>query len=564
MDDLDAFARLSERIDELERRVVVLEHPSEAAASVLAKPTSPIAPQPPATEALPLAQDGGIFPVLGKAMLGVAGAYLLRAVAESGSFPKLAVAILALAYAGMWLVWAARVPDAARFASTVYATTAALILAPMLWELTLRFEVLPTSATAAVLVAFVVTAYSLSWKRRLIAVVWVVNVAAVLTTLALLIATHDLVPFVSALVLMALASEVAACRNHWLALRPLVAVAADLATWVLLYIYSRAEGAPSEYKNVTALPLLTLGCILFSIYGTSTVFRTTRLRQKISIFELTQSIVTFLLGAFSLLHFGAGSGAAVLGAFCLVFSAACYAAAYAWFDRMAEQGNYHVFATWSAALFLVGLWLWLPPLLLALCLSAAAIVVTILGVRSSRLTLEFHGLAYVAAAAYVSGLLNYAGRAVAGTFPAVPGWIVWMVAASAVTCYAVGSRSGVEPWNQRCLQLLSAIFAVAAVITFLVSALVWLAAIGMTLNVSQVAVIRTLITCGVALALAFSGSRWQRAELGWIAYGALALVTAKLLFEDLQHGHPASTAVSLFLYAVALILVPRMARIARC
>jgi hypothetical protein len=562
MDDLDAFARLSERIEELESRVSVLEHPSEAAASVSTEAASPGAALPIA-ETLPLAQDSGMFPVLGKAMLGVAGAYLLRAVAESGSFPKLAVVVLALAYAGMWLVWAARIPDAARFASTVYATTAALILAPMLWELTLRFEVLPASATAGILVVFVVTAYCLSWKQRLVSVVWVANVAAVITTLALLIATHDLVPFVSALVLMALISEVAACRNHWLALRPLVAAAADLATWVLLFIYSRTEGIPSEYKNVATPALLTLGCILFLTYGTSTVFRTTRLRQKISTFEIVQSMVAFLMVAFSALHFGANTGATVLGALCLLFSATCYAAAYAWFDRLAEQRNYHVFATWSAALFLVGISLCLPPLLLALCLSAAAIVATILGVRASRLTLEFHALAYLAAASYVSGLLNYAGRAVAATFPAVPGWIVWTVAVSAVTCYAVGSRSGVEPWNRRLLQLLSAILAVAAVITFLVSVLVWLAAIGMTPSASQVAVIRTLITCGIALALAFSGARWQRAELGWIAYGALALVTAKLLFEDLQHGHPASTAVSIFLYALALILVPRMARAAR-
>ena len=562
MDDLDAFARLSDRIAELERRVFVLEHPSGATSVTSAQPATPVTAAA-STETLPLAQDGGIFPVLGKAMLGIAGAYLLRAVAESGSFPKLAVVILALAYAGMWLVWAARVPDAARFASTVYAATAALILAPMLWELTLRFEVLPTSATAAVLVTFVVAAYCLSWKRSLIAVVWVANAAAVLTTLALLVATYDLVPFVSALILIALTCEVAACRSRWLALRPFVAVAADLGTWVLLYIYSRTEGVPSEYKNVTALPLLALGCILFLIYGTNTLFRTTRLHQKISIFEITQSIVTFLLGAFSLLHFGASGGAKALEALCLASSAACYATAYAWFDRVAEQRNYHVFATWSAALFLAGISLCLPPLLLALCLSAVAIVVTILGVRSSRLTLEFHGLVYLAAAAYVSGLLHYAGGALAGTFPAVPGWIVWMVAASAVTCYAVGSRSGVGPWNQRFLQLLSAILAVAAAITFLVSVLVWLAAIGMSLGAQQVAVIRTLITCGVALALAFGGSRWQRAELGWIAYGALALVTAKLLFEDLQHGHPASTAMSIFLYALALILVPRMARIAR-
>jgi len=98
---------------------------------------------------------------------------------------------------------------------------------------------------------------------------------------------------------------------------------------------------------------------------------------------------------------------------------------------------------------------------------------------------------------------------------------------------------------------------------FLVSVLVWLATRGVFPGVSQVAVIRTLITCVVALALAFSGSRWQRTELVWIAYGILGLVTAKLLFEDLQHGHPGSTAVSIFLYAVTLILVPRMTHIGR-
>jgi hypothetical protein len=40
----------------------------------------------------------------------------------------------------------------------------------------------------------------------------------------------------------------------------------------------------------------------------------------------------------------------------------------------------------------------------------------------------------------------------------------------------------------------------------------------------------------------------------------LAFVTAKLLFEDLPRGHSGSIAVSIFLYAVALMLVPRMAR----
>ena len=108
MDDLDALARLTARVENLEHRISVLEHPSETAASVPAEPATPATLQPTA-EAFPSAEAGGVFPVLGKAMLGIAGAYVLRAVAESGSFPKLAVVVLALAYAGMWLVWAARV-----------------------------------------------------------------------------------------------------------------------------------------------------------------------------------------------------------------------------------------------------------------------------------------------------------------------------------------------------------------------------------------------------------------------------------------------------------------------
>jgi hypothetical protein len=562
MDDLDALARLIARLEKLESRLSDLEHRSEKAACVAAIPAAPTILQPSAA-AFTLAQAGGVFPVLGKAMLGIAGGYLLRAVAESGTFPKLAVVLLALAYAEMWLVWAARVPAEARFVSSVYATTAALIIAPMLWELTLRFEVLPTSATAAVLGVFVATAYALAWKRNLVSIIWVANIAAVFTALALLIATLDLVPFISVLLFMALASEAAAGRNHWLRLRPLIAAAVDLAISILFYVYSRPEGIPSEFKSVATPELMALGCMGFLIYGGSIVFRTVRLRQKIGVFETGQAVTTFLLAAFSILHFGKSDGASVLGALCLLFSATCYSAAYAYFDRYHEERNYHVYATWSGALFLAGSSLCLPPVLLALCLSVAAIVATILGARASRLTLEFHGLMYLAAAAYASGLLEYAGRALAGTFPAAPGWIVWIVTASAIPCYAIAGHLRTERWNECLLQALSAILAVAAAITFLVSVLVWLAENAMTPGASHVAVIRTLITCVVALALAFSGARWQRTELVWIAYGTLALVTAKLLFEDLQHGHPGSTAVSIFLYALALILVPRMARVGR-
>jgi hypothetical protein len=562
MNRLDTVARLTERMEELERRVSALEKPSATVAVDSPKLKSSNGPQP-STEAFPFALDGGMFPVLGKAMLGIAGAYLLRAVAELGSFPKLAVVALALVYAGMWLVGAALGPIGAGFASTVYAATAALIIAPMLWELTLRFHVLATSVTAGVLSVFVVTAYALAWRRSLIAVVWVTNIAAILTSLGLLMATHDLVPFVAGLLFMALISEGAAVRSRWLSLRPVVALAADLAVWILLYIYSRPEGIPAGYKNVATPVLVGTGCALFLIYGVNVALRTMRLRQKISVFEIGQTVIAFLLGAFSILRFGGSSSSPLLGALCLLFSGAGYAVACGYFDHFPERRNYHAYITWSAALFLGGGALCLQPLLLVLCLSSAALVAAFFGMRASGPILQFHSLIYLAAAAYASGLLDYMGHALAGMFPPAPGWVVWIVAATAIACYVIGGRFPTKGWNRRFLQSLSAMLAVAVSITFLVSVLVWLAAFETITGTSRVAVIRTLIICLCALLLAFAGCRWRKSELVWIAYGTLASVTAKLIFEDLQHGTPGSIAVSIFLYAGALILVPRLTRARR-
>lgn len=565
MDDLlDALARLDARLEKLEGRVLALEGRSQLAASLPVQTTTP-AEETVAAEELELPQSGGIFPVVGKAMLGIAGAYVLRAVAESGSFPKLAVVALALAYAGTWLVWAARVPGGVGFASTAYAVTAALILAPMLGELTLRFQVLPSSVTAGLLSAFAAAAFALAWKRNLAPVIWVAEVAAVLTALALLIISHDLVPYIAALLVVALVSEAAAARDRWLGLRFLVAPAADIAVLILLYIHSLPESSRSGYIAVSTPTLFTLPSLLFAIYGAGIAWRTLLLRRRLTVYEIAQVVAAFLLAALGWLWFAPGAGRVGLGIFCWLLSAACYTAAFVRFDRIEEQRNYHVYATWSVALVLAGSFLMLSPLLLAVFLSVASIVATLVGVRMARLTPEFHGLVYVAAAAFASGLLRYAGGALAGTFPTAPGWMVWMVAVSALVCYFIvprfeDGRFEGKGWNQRLLRLLSAVLAVSAVATFLVSCLVWLAAIGMTPGAAHVAVIRTLITCALALALAFSGSRWQRVELVWTAYGTLAFVSAKLLFEDLPHGHSGAIAISIFLYAVALILVPRVAR----
>jgi len=78
------------------------------------------------------------------------------------------------------------------------------------------------------------------------------------------------------------------------------------------------------------------------------------------------------------------------------------------------------------------------------------------------------------------------------------------------------------------------------------------------LSASHLSVIRTIINCTLALVLGFLGSRWKRAEVGWVAYTAVAFGTLKLLFEDLRFGNAASLVVSFLFYGLILILLPRL------
>ncbi len=562
MDDLpDALERLTTRLEMLEQRISVLEHASEASGPLPALESGP--PQhSQARTTLPSAPAGGMFSVLGKAMLGMAGAYLLRAVAESSSLPKLAIAAIAMAYAILWLVAATRVPAGAWFASTTYACTSALILAPMLWELTLRFNVLPAAVTAAALGAFVCTASALAWKRNLASVFWVAHVAAVAVAIGLSIATHQMAPFIATLLLLVLLNEYAAGRNRELGVRALVALFADLGVWALIYVYSSPPATRADYPSLSTAVLLVPGCVLFLICGANVIFKTVVNGKTITVFETVQTIIAFLLAAFSLLNFGPRDGATALGVFCLLLSAASFAAVFVLFDRIhiSDRRNFLVFSCWSAALFLAGCWLCLSPFWLAVCMGVAAIIATVIGVRLRRMTLEFHGLVYLLAAAVASGLVNYVLQVFAGTFPAWPAWDVPLVTACAALCYAAAIPCREKSWQRRLFDLVFASLAVGAAAALLVQGMFWLTSFRVNPGPHHLAFIRTLAICGSALALAFSGSHWRRIELTRIGYAALVLVAVKLVFEDLRLGHLEFIAASIFLFAVTLIAVPRVAR----
>ena len=558
MHDLpDGIERIEKRLQGLEQRVHALEHPLETHWPAPfhdpeAAPAEPIAAAKPASPA------SSIFPVLGKAMLGVAGAYVLRAVEESSSLPRLAVAVAGIMYAFAWLVWAMRVRGGPRFTSTIYAGTSALILAPMVWELTLRFNVFSPSIAAAVICAFALAAIGLGYDR--LPVLRTAFIAASGLALALAIASHTLMPFAVALLVLVAACEFVPWMDGLPEVRALVALAADAAIWILIFVYFAPQSAGEEYPPLGRTVLLAPGVAVFLLYAASVGWKTMARDRKISAFAMVQTTIAFLLAAVSVADFGPHGSVAILGAVCLALSIAVYAAVSTVFERAKEPRNAAVFSAWGAMLLLAGSFLCLPSLAITVLLGVAAIAATFVGSRTNRIAFQFYGMVFLLAGAAESGLPSFLFNSLAGTPQGSPPVTVWIIACSAILCYVAALPRTGESRLLQALHLAFAALAAAAIAALLVAGLMGLAALRIEPGAHHLAFIRTLTLCTVALGLEFAGTHWRRVELTRLGYAAMALVALKLVAEDLRHGHLAYIAASIFLVALTLIAAPRLAR----
>ncbi|MGA8668553.1 MAG: hypothetical protein WB679_01675 [Terracidiphilus sp.] len=557
--DPESLSRMIARLDELEQRVTALEHTSSPLSLAPAVELTAAAAAAPG-QAKPTIEGNRAFAVMGRAMLGIAGAYLLRAVAESDLIPKSTVAGVAIAYAITWLVWGARTRAGSWFPSSVYACTSSLILAPMLWELTMRFKVMSASTAAFAVALFASVAFVLVRKPHQVNLLRIANIAAGSLCLALAIATHVTLPFIGVLLLMVAFSEYAMIRERPSGARLLVAFAADLAVWIFVYIYSSPQSTRLDYPSVTPFWLPLPGLALFLIFGASIFIKMIPLHGNITAFETLQVTIAFAIVTYSFLLFGPTDGV-ILGILCLALSVVVYVAVFKPIACMQEPFNTAVCASWSAALFLVGNWLFIPASWMPASMGLAAVAATVAGSRMRRLALEFHGALYLLIAAAASGLSGYVARMATGLPNEAPPWSIDLVSGCAVICYvAVNSYRG-DLWQVKALHLVSACLAICGVTALTIHGLATLTSLVVHPATHHLAFIRTLTLCAVALALAFSGARWRRLELTRLGFAVLVLLAVKLVAEDLRHGHLGYTAAAICLVAVTLIAVPRVGRI---
>src|SRR5579863_2966977 len=426
---------LSNRMDELEKRVHALENPSSTAVAEI-KPG--IVPRDTRLEnEAESFQTANIFPLVGRAMLGIAGAYLLRALAETGMMPKGVVATVAIAYALAWLLWAGRAPS---FPALVYAGTSMMILVPMLWEETLHFRLFAPLATAGVLAAFVIVATILGWFRESSPELWITYGALAAAAIALSVATHAMLPFVLVLLLVVLVCEGARALGHSRPIWPLVAFAADVTLWGMIFVYSGPQDARAEYPELSAAALLLPVLLLFAISAAGVAVRVLIQGSRITALEIVQVMIAFGLAVSSVLFFARGQ-ALVLGAACLILSAATYTASFRYLRHSSEARSFRVFTMWSAALLIAGLLWSLPRSGAAIALAVAGTAGYFVAARMEIPIVELQGALFFCASVMASNVASYVFGALVGVQPDRTTLPTWIIAVTAAAAYFAGKDS---------------------------------------------------------------------------------------------------------------------------
>jgi hypothetical protein len=512
-----------------------------------------------------LAEMPSLLPMVGRSLLGLAGAYLLRALTESGTVPAQVGFVGGIVYALLWLGWAARSPAKERLKTAVDSLTAVLILSPLLWEATVRFHVIGLWTAAAILLAFAVFGMAISWRKSLLIVSTFATVAALGTAAALLMTTHDVLPFTFLFLAVAAAIEASACLDHWLSERWLGAAAADLSVLLATWLVTNDRGLPEGYAPIPHAWLLTAQVALLTIYLSSTIIRTLFRRFSFTAFETAQCALVFAVSLS-----GGWRVAPAMAAVMLVCAASCYLVSFAFLERQATSSrNFYTYSTFGIVLAVVGsrillsgaaaAWLWF--VLAVGCIWA--------GGWFGRMTLQVHGAIYLVLALAASGAAEEAASQLLGAalWPGDHQAALWTTLAATAAAYLLVvhySADGSPGWK-----VLTFRIAVAACFGWIAAGIVAGALTGVyhlifgaAASHAYCATLRTGVLAGLSVLLAWVGPRWNRSELSRLIYPVMFLGGYRLVAQDLHEGHKGALFLSLLLYGAVLTALPRLKRTA--
>ncbi|MFN8178922.1 MAG: hypothetical protein U0167_13415 [bacterium] len=557
---------LSAALAGLASRVEALERGSEKPRSAPSPEAIPPSPRP-VGFSLP-----GVLALAGRTFLVLGGAFLLRTITDAGVVPRSVGTALGLLYAAIWVLLAGRAGRRAQAGASFHALAAVVIAYPIVFEAATAFRVLSPLSAAILLAAVTGLGLAVAVRIDLPAAGWLFSLGATATAVALLFATRAVATFLTALLAVTAATAWLARVRGWPGPRWVAAAALDLSLVWSISLVTDPQGLPEAYAHVGAPSIRALALAVALLSLASSALNTLTGRRTLGPFDIAQAAAALFIGfggAARITRF-LGQPDTALGLVALVGGATSYAVAFALVRRrQGRNRNFFFHSSLGLLLLLWGAQMAVSPDASSLVAAALALVTAILGGRYDRVTLRAHAAVYAAIAAAQCGLLRFVADAF--TRPAARPWpdpsrtqeaVVALLALAYVVLVATRAFRRRAPLARIPRFVIGLLAAAGTAATALTLGLALLPGGRAQAGGPVLAVARTAVLAALAVALAATRRASGLREVGWPVYPILAAGAAKLLVEDIPSGRPLTLFVGFALYGAALIVAPRLARVA--
>ncbi len=501
----------------------------------------------------------GLATLLGRTCIVFGGAYLLRALTETGRLPGTAGVIIGLAYSFLFLVAAYRAARTHTLSAQFHGVTGVLVGLPIVWEATSRFGLLSPGWAALFLGLGATAAFVVAGRGQLDAVAGIAGFGTMATALVTAYSAAHYGSF--ALLLIALSTA-----TYWLSDRPghawlrwPNAIAAGLA---VMAVTARALATPPG-ETVT-MALLAQGCLLMSMQGSLAV-RMVMFSRNARIFDVMQALSGFVIGVGGavLLARGSVAGLTMIGAIAAILASGAYMAA---FFRLADRphlaASYHAFAAFGLMAATTSLALLFDGPALALASVTLAILTIAYGQERLAGYASLHGAAYVMTALAASGVLT-ASLTVWTVTPSpwptmtLAGWVA--LAATGACTRIRFSRKGelgdILAIVGRIITAGAFVLGLGGAVLMLIGPLI----AGAEADAGVLASLRTVLLSIAVVGLGLMSHVPNAKAFTRLVYPVLIIGGIRLVLDDFRHSSPSTLFIALSCFGIALVLGPRFA-----
>jgi hypothetical protein len=559
-----AVKDLEEAVSRQERRVAALEglnatQRGEEAGRPESRKDADSSPAP-VVDQWSMSAFKGTPALVGRSLLILAGAFLLRALTEAGTLATATGVALGLAYGASWIFAAAMAArKGARASAGFFGVCAAVIASPLIFEASTEFGVLSPTGSAAMLALMTAAGLILASRWRLPESAWVFVIGALVTAAALAVVRPPGEAATAVLVALGLAAAWSEGLYRWESLRWLTAVGADVGVLRLTAMATAPDG-PHGIDPPRVLLVAALQAVLLLGYVGSSFARAHGGRHQIRVFDYVQTAIAWIIGWGGAIQLAEVHeiGSRGLAGFPLVVGVAAYAVAFGVVEKShGKNRSFFYLSTLGLSLVLVGF----PGAVgdaSAVVWAVLAMIFAVAGSRWNQLTLLVHAASLLIAAWISSGLAaetvsDLSGRAGAEAIPGTRALLVAILTVATTVFILLTRRLEKTGWVQR-LPLTVMLVLSGAVMASTMVSVAELVAPGAALWMGTVAL--SMMTVVAALL----ASRWGVREAGWIVYPLLAVTGLRVVLADLASGRTLVFVVALAAYGAALITSPKILR----